>query len=89
MFYAKYVALAVLALFSMFGCAQQPVEQPQPQKICCLFVMGGDMLIEDLMTKEECLQRPRGEVVAVDPGHYAPHPCCPDSAGPTCGDPAP
>jgi hypothetical protein len=41
------------------------------------------------MTKEECLQRPRGEVVAVDPGHYAPHPCCPDSAGPTCGDAAP
>ena len=88
MFSIKHAALALPALLLLSNCAPKPVEPPAPEKICCFFVMGGDMLIEDLMTKEECLQRPRGEVVAVDPGHYAPHPCCPDSAGPTCGDAA-
>lgn len=80
--------LALFMLLPVVGCLPKPVAPPVTEKVCCLFIEGGDMLIEDLMTKEECAKRPDGKVVEVDPGHIAPHPCCPDAAGPTCGDTA-
>ena len=88
MFYAKYVALAVLALLSMFGCARQAIPPPSQEKVCCAFIIQGDIMTDDLMTQEECLKQPHGEVIEVAPGLLTPHPCCPDATGPTCGDAA-
>ncbi len=89
MFSMHHAALALPALLLLSNCAPKPVEPPVPEKICCRFVIQGDILTEDLLTKEECSQRQYGTVVPVEPGRLTPHPCCPDSAGPTCGDVAP
>jgi len=89
MFSIKHAALALPALLLLSNCAPKPVEPPAPEKICCRFVIQGDILTEDLLTKEECSQRQYGTVVPVEPGRLTPHPCCPDATGPTCGDAAP
>jgi hypothetical protein len=86
MFHAKHITLAVPVLFLMTGCVPKPVEPPQPEKVCCRFIIGGDIMTEDLLTKEECLKQDHGEVIEVDPGRDTPHPCCPNATGPTCGD---
>ncbi|WP_417911560.1 hypothetical protein [Candidatus Electronema sp. TJ] len=80
--------LALSMLLPVVGCLPKPVAPPVPEKVCCRFVEGGDMLTEDLLTKEECGQRQHGTVVPVDPGRLTPHPCCPDATGETCGDTA-
>lgn len=89
MFSIKHAALALPALLLLSNCAPKPVEPPVPEKICCLFIIQGDIMTEDLLTKEECLKQDHGEVIEVDPGRGTPHPCCPDATGPTCGDAAP
>jgi hypothetical protein len=89
MFSIKHAALALPALLLLSNCAPKPVEPPAPEKICCRFVIQGDILTEDLLTKEECSQRQYRSVVPVEQGRLTPHPRCPDATGPTCGDAAP
>jgi hypothetical protein len=80
--------LALSVLLPVVGCIPKPIPPPSQEQVCCLFVAGGDMLTEDLLTKEECAKRQHGTVVPVDPGRFTPHPCCPDATGETCGDAA-
>lgn len=89
MFSIKHAALALPALLLLSNCAPKPVEPPAPEKVCCRFIIGGDIMTEDLLTKEECLKQDHGEVITVPPERGTPHPCCPDATGPTCGDAAP
>lgn len=62
-------------------------EVGEPDNCCCQFIVDGDIIMEDYLSRDECLNdRFLGICSVVNPLRLTPHPCCPLATGERCGD---